>query len=56
MAQWSLRCLLGFHHRSRRQAREEGLRIVSRCERCGAPMEKGRDDTWRVSGQGDERG
>jgi len=35
-------CLLGFHRRSRGQARYEVSRYVSQCARCGILMEKKR--------------
>jgi len=44
----SIRCLLGFHHRSRRHAREDGARFVSKCARCFIPMEKTRTGRWIV--------
>jgi len=44
----SIRCLFGFHHRSRRHARDNGHGIVSKCKRCGIPMEKDRSGQWVV--------
>jgi hypothetical protein len=44
----SIRCLLGFHHRSRRHAHDNGRGLVSKCERCGIPMEKDRKGEWIV--------
>jgi hypothetical protein len=44
----SIRCLLGYHHRSRRHARDNGRGLVSKCERCGIPMEKDRKGAWII--------
>jgi hypothetical protein len=44
----SLRCLFGFHHRSRRHALDYGHRLVSKCARCGIPMEKDGQGRWVV--------
>jgi hypothetical protein len=44
----SIRCLLGFHRRSRRSAHEDGARFVSRCSKCGIAMEKNQAGRWVV--------
>jgi hypothetical protein len=44
----SIRCLLGFHHRSRRHAHDRGHAVVSKCARCGIPMEKAPNGRWIV--------
>ena len=44
----AIRCLFGFHHRSRRHAHDNGHGLVSKCERCGIPMEKDRNGQWVV--------
>jgi hypothetical protein len=44
----ALKCLFGFHRRSRRHVKEVGPRLFSACESCGRPMEKGWDGDWRL--------
>lgn len=43
-----IRCLFGFHRRSRRHAHEEGPRFVSICSGCGVAMEKTQSGRWIV--------
>lgn len=44
----SIRCLLGFHHRSGRHARHDAHGLISKCARCGIPMEKDGSGLWIV--------
>jgi hypothetical protein len=48
MSAMSIRCLLGFHHRSRRHAHDSGRGVVSKCARCGIPMAKNAGGAWIV--------
>ena len=45
---FSLKCLLGSHHRSRSRVRHDGLDTVSVCKRCNAPMKKV-NGRWRAA-------
>jgi hypothetical protein len=50
-----IRCLFGFHRRSRGQAHEEDSRLVSRCSGCGIAMEKVKGQ-WMVLDKRDQPG
>ena len=52
----SIRCLFGFHHRSRRNAHYQGSRFVSRCGGCGIPMAKTRTGQWVVLDEHEQGG
>lgn len=43
-----LKCALGQHERSGRQARRDGATIVSVCKHCGVPMRRIAKGKWEV--------